>query len=122
MLAVVRKHRTSVPLFKMKGDVPERIIEFIEKEFDVEVEEEDEEYVDITETEWYRDMQRNWTHGDSISVYRYKAGYTQAQLGELLGGVSRQVVCDMEKGRRGISKDMAKKLAKILKTRVEKFI
>ncbi len=122
MLAVVRKPRTSVPLFEMKGDVPERVLKYLKEEFEVETEEDDEEYVDVFETEWYREMKRNWTPGKSISANRCKYGYTQARLGEMLGGFTKQGVCDMEKGRRAISKETAKKLAKIFKVPIGDFI
>jgi len=57
-----------------------------------------------------------------VRVYRDNFGFTQAKLGEKLGGLSRQNVSDMENNRRGISKDIAKKLSKIFKVPVDRFI
>jgi len=47
---------------------------------------------------------------------------TQKELGELLGGVPRQHVSNMERGIRAISKKVALNLAKIFNTSVDKFI
>jgi len=40
----------------------------------------------------------------------------------MLEGFSRQNISEMEKGKRGISKETAKKLAKIFNKPVEKFL
>ncbi|NQU62861.1 MAG: helix-turn-helix domain-containing protein [SAR324 cluster bacterium] len=44
------------------------------------------------------------------------------KLGEMLGGLLRQNVSGMENDRRGISKEMAKKLSKIFKVPADHFI
>ncbi len=55
-------------------------------------------------------------------MYRELHGYTQAALGTKLGNVPRQNVSNMEKDRRPISKETARKLVAIFEVSVEKFI
>lgn len=52
--------------------------------------------------------------GDLLLYYRESIGMTQAALGEKLG-LSRQFVCDLEKGRRLVSVEMASQVAKAIK-------
>ena len=49
-------------------------------------------------------------------------GMTQEKLGEMLGGIPRQHVSNMERGTRSISIKTAQKLAQIFKVSVEKFL
>jgi DNA-binding XRE family transcriptional regulator len=105
-----------------KGEIPKRIMSALKKEFGNKLEiNDDDELVDITTTEWYKEMQANRTPGDAINTYRYNRKLTQAALGDLTG-VSARYISDMENGRRGISKEMAKKLSKVLKAPVERFL
>jgi len=121
MLVVVKTLRTKTPLFEVKGDVPKKIINYLKKDYDVELSEEDE-YVDVFDTDWHKEMRASRKPGDAIKVYRDNFGYIQAKLGEMLGGLSRQNVSDMENNRRGISKEIAKKLAEIFQVPVDRFI
>jgi transcriptional regulator with XRE-family HTH domain len=57
-----------------------------------------------------------------IEIYRQNAGMTLQKVGDLLGGVPRQHISNMEKGTRPISKKVALKLAEIFDVSVEKFI
>lgn len=59
--------------------------------------------------------------GDAIKVYRYNLNLTQAALAEELGILPTHV-SEMERGKRGISKAMAKRLSKVLKAPVERFV
>ncbi|MBI4793037.1 MAG: helix-turn-helix transcriptional regulator, partial [Deltaproteobacteria bacterium] len=76
--------------------------------------EDDEEYVDITETGWYKEIKAQTTPGDAIRVYRENFGLTQAQLGERLGGLPRQTISGMERGKRSVSLAKAKKTCRHL--------
>jgi len=123
MLAVVKTPRTKDPLFEVKGDIPNEVIDFLKRGFEVELtSDEDEEYIDIHETDWYKEARTSRKPGDAIKVYRDDFGYSQAELEKMLGGLSRQKISNMENNRRGISKDIAKKLAGIFKKPVEYFI
>ncbi len=123
MLAVVKKHRTKVPLFEVRGNIPDKVLTYLRKEFEVELSiNEDEEYMDLRESDWYQEAKTSRKPGDAMKVYRDNFGYSQAELGKMLGGLSRQKISDMENNRRGISKEMAKKLAKIFKRPIDYFI
>ena len=57
MLAVVRKHLTKQPLFEVRGSIPTKVMEYLKEEFgkDIEVLEDDEEMVNIFDTDWYKE-------------------------------------------------------------------
>ncbi len=124
MLAVVKKPRTKTPVFEVRGEIPDKLLNFLKDEmkYTVELEEDDEGYVIATETDWYKDIKAHTTPGDGMRIYRENFGYTQTKLGELLGGLSRYRISDMEHDRRGISKEMAKKLSAIFDVPVDRFI
>lgn len=85
-------------------------------------EEKDEEYVNVFETDWYRNIKQRMTPGDNLRIYRENHGLTQAELGKLLGDVPRQHISNMERAVRSISLKTARKLAKLFKVSPEKFI
>lgn len=60
--------------------------------------------------------------GDYLRRYRIDKRLTQAELGKRLGGIPRQNVSNMEKGRRPISRMMAIRLARLFGVSVERFI
>ena len=125
MLAVAKKPRTDIPAFEIRGEVPEELLEYIRKEmkYAVEVEnDDDDEYVNIRDTDWYKEAKASRKPGDAVKVYRDNFGYSQAKLGEMLGGLSRHRVSDIENNRRGISKEIAKKLSNIFQVPVDRFI
>ncbi len=76
----------------------------------------------VFETEWYRQIKLSMTPGDNLKIYRDNRGWTQAQLGDKLGGLPRQHISNMERGVRPISKNMAKRLALIFAVPPSKFI
>jgi DNA-binding XRE family transcriptional regulator len=124
MLAVVKKHHTDQPLFEIRGDIPAKVVEYLKKEFGqhVEVLKEDEEMVDIFETDWYKKISSTTTPGEFLRIYRENAGLTQEELGKKLGKFSRQKISDMESGKRAISKEVAKKLCRLFEVPVGRFL
>ncbi len=80
----------------------------------------DEELVDVFETDQYKRFKKKSKPGDYVLAYRENLGLSQAELGKKLG-VSRAYICDIEKHRRSVGKDMAKNLAKITGAPVEFF-
>lgn len=122
MLAVVKTPNIEI---NIKGEIPEKLISVLEEEYgqDVEIsEEDDEELVNIFETDWYRDIKAKMIPGDNVRIYRENYGFTQTELGKRLGNIPRQHISNMERGSRNISLKMAKKLAKIFNVSPEKFI
>lgn len=59
--------------------------------------------------------------GSAIRGLRLREGLTQEQLAHLLG-VKRSNLSEMENGKRPIGKNMAKRLAKVLKTDYKVFL
>jgi len=59
--------------------------------------------------------------GDILRGARYREGLTQTQLAALIG-VKPSHISEMEKGKRPIGKDMAKRLARALKTSYQVFL
>ena len=102
---------------KMKGDIPERVILFLEEEYGVSLRQtadDGEDVVNALETDWYKRTMAAMTPGKALRIYRENAGLTQAALGERIGGVPRQHISNMENGKRPIGKENAKRLAAAL--------
>jgi len=122
MQAVVKTPHIEV---NIKGEIPPKLISLLEEEFGENLqlaEDNDEETVNIFETDWFQEIKAQTTPGDNLKIYRENHNLTQAQLGEMLGGIPRQHVSNMERGIRPISIKNARKLAKIFKVSPAKFI
>ena len=76
----------------------------------------------VSDTKWYKDIKRGMTPGKYLRIYRENKGLTQIQLGEVLGGIPRQHIFDMENGHRSISLKMARKLSTFLGAPIERFL
>lgn len=61
------------------------------------------------------------TPAKAVRGYRTREGLTQAALAKALG-TSRSVICDLENGRRPVSKGMAQRLAKALSAPYKAFL
>lgn len=70
-----------------------------------------------TAAEVFPDMQP----GDILRGARHREGLTQAQLAAMIG-VKPSHISEMEKGKRPMGKDMAKRLAKALNTSYQVFL
>ena len=122
MQAVVKTPHIEI---NIKGDIPQKIITMLKEEYGKNVhvtKDEDDEYVDVFETDWYKKINAEKTPGDNMKIYRKIHKITQENLGEMLGGIPKQHVSNMENGSRQISKITAKKLAKIFNVSIERFI
>ena len=122
MQAVVKTPHIEV---RIKGDIPPKLLFVLEEEFGTDLlleEEQDDEVVNIFETDWYNRIKSSMTPGGNLKIYRENRGWTQAQLGEMLDGVPRQHVSNMERDLRPISKKTARKLARIFNVSPGKFI
>lgn len=122
MLAVVKTPHIKIHI---KGKIPSRIVTVLKKEYGDKVkltEEEDDELIDVFQTDWYKRVKKTLTPGANLKIYRQNLGLTQQQLGARLGDLPKQFVSNMENGIRPISKNTALKLAKLFKVSVAKFI
>jgi len=122
MQAVVKTPHIEI---RIKGDIPPGILSLLRKEYGRKVhifEDEDDEYVNIIETDWYKKTKAEMIPADNLKIYRRIHKLTQEKLGAMLGGIPKQHVSNMEHGIRPISKRMARKLATIFDVSVERFI
>jgi len=119
MQVVVKK-----PHIRIEGEVTGALVKYLRKEFgEIEViQNEEEELVEITQSDWYRSLRQTIAPGENLRIYRAVHGMTQTELAEKLGSLTRQNISNMENGQRSISKAMAKRLAKLFEVSVEKFI
>jgi len=122
MLAVVKTPRIRI---EIKGKISKRLLDVLKEEYGSDVQiipDEEDEKLDVFETDWYKNVKEKLTPGKNMRIYRQNRGMTQKELGELIGGVPRQHISNMERGIRAISKKVALNLSKIFNTSVDKFI
>jgi DNA-binding XRE family transcriptional regulator len=124
MLAVVKTPHIKIHI---QGRIPTRLMNVLKKEYGkgvklVKEDSDDDELVDIFQTDWYRRVKARMTPGKSLRIYRQNAKMTQDELGKRLGGLPKQFISNMENGIRPISKNMALKLARMFRTSVARFI
>ncbi len=101
--------------------IPDDLMKFLKQKGSVTVTDGDDSEI-ASETEWYKKTKSLMTPGDYLRIYRERAELTLEELGEKLGGVPRQNISGMEKGRRTISKETAVKLAEIFDVDYKKFL
>jgi len=122
MLAVVK---TPLIRIHIKGQIPRQIMTVLKKEYGDKMKltkEDDDEMVDVFQTDWYKRVKKGLTPGKNLKIYRQNMEMTQEQLGAKLGDVPKQFISNMENGIRPISKKTALKLARIFKVSVARFI
>jgi len=117
----VKTLRTEI---QIQGDIPARVLEILRREYggELKIYEGDDEYVELTESEWYKEIRPETTPGDAMRIYRKNQQLTQAQLGKKLGDVPRQIVSNMERGKRSIRLATAKKLSVIFNVPAGRFL
>ena len=74
----------------------------------------------IEDTDFYRDMEVNRS-GNLLEAARFKAGLSQKQLAEA-ATIRQTMVSEFENGRRRITKNMAERLAGVLKIKPERIL
>ena len=122
MLVVAKTPRIDLRII---GEIPEKILRALEEEYgnDLQILGADEDdLVDMTTTDWYRETKQGITPGDILRTYRENTGLTQTALGQKIGGVPRQHISNMENGKRPIGKESAKKLAAALNVDYRAFL
>jgi len=122
MQAVVKTPHTEIII---KGDISEKVLTVLMEEygraFNV-VDDEENEMVNVLESDWYKTVKAKTSPGDIIRIHRENKGLTQSELGNLLGGIPRMYISNMERGHRSISVDVARKLSEIFNVSINKFI
>ena len=123
MQAVVKTPHIEISIRGTK--IPLKLMKVLREEYGKElnlVMDEEDEFVDIFETQWYKNIKEKMTPGKYLRIYRENKRLTQVELGEALGGIPKQHISNMENGHRAISLKMARKLSTILNTPIEEFI
>ena len=109
----------------IKGEIHPRVLSVLKEVYGKRVKlikENDEELVDVFETEWFKKIDSKMTPGKNMRIYREIHKMTQDELGNKLGGISKQNISHMERGIRPISKKTAKSLAMLFKVPADRFI
>ncbi len=121
MLAVAK---TPLIDLRIQGRISEGMVYVLKREYGKSLKltpETDDDLIDWDASDLKKKLDAEAHPGDGVRVYRENAGWTQAQLGEKLG-VKASFVSDMERGRRTVSKRMAKELSKVFKVSVAHFV
>ena len=109
----------------IKGEIHPKLLSVLKEVYGKKVKiikNKDDELIDVFQTEWYKEINDDSTPGKNMKLYREIHKMTQDELGEKMGGISRQNISHMERGIRSISKSNAKLLAKIFDVPVDRFI
>lgn len=71
----------------MEGEITSELVQYLKEKYgDVDViENEDEEWVQITRSDWYRNIRTQISPGENMSIYRKLHGLSQEKLGKKLG-------------------------------------
>lgn len=116
MLALVKKPRIELSI---QGEDVEELLDWIKQKFDISIlSSETENSIPVEETNFWKEMQSNRV-GNLLAGARLKANLTQAQLAAKLK-IRQNMVSDYERGKRRLSASMAKRLAKILKIKIDR--
>ena len=122
MLVVVKTQSDDC---RIEGEISSSSLDMLKRYYSnslhVENNNDDDEWVNIEDTDWYREVKEKYTPASNLAFYRKEKKLTLASLGSILG-VPRQYVSDMEHEKRSISKAMAKKIAVALDCPVTMFL
>jgi ribosome-binding protein aMBF1 (putative translation factor) len=126
MQAVVKTHHIKITV--EAENIPMKLANFLKKEYGNQykvlagkkVVDSDDPLI-AKNTKWYKEIKNKITPADSLKIYRQNKGLSQGKLAKLLN-ILPSNISEMERGKRGISKEVAKRLSLILEVPVEKFI
>lgn len=122
---LVRVKQSGINDFVIKGTISQTFLDSLVKEFGsdlvVEEQDDDEAYVSIKETDWYKQLAAEETPGGNLRFYRTLHHMTQTDLASRLS-TTKQHISDMEHDRKPISKKTAKELSALFKISVNRFI
>jgi DNA-binding XRE family transcriptional regulator len=111
-------------LFEIKGDIPSQVLGYLQQQFgsSVEIVEEEEEFINLFETNWYKQISATITPGDAMKVYRENYGLSLAELGQKLGNLTEENIAEMECSKCEINPEVAKKLGQLFEVSIERFL
>ena len=110
MLAVVKKPHIELAL---NGESPAALLAWIRRRFEVVVlSPRRGDSLPIEDTDFWREMNRNRA-GNLLAGARLKAEMTQTELAEKMG-VRQNMVSEYERGKRPLTRSMAKRFGEVL--------
>jgi DNA-binding XRE family transcriptional regulator len=119
MLAVVKKPPIE---FTVQGAIPDKYLKLLKKDFGPALSVfEDGETIPVTEMNWYREMEKKETPGDTLRFYRRLHKMTQEDLAARIG-VTKQKISNMEHNAKSISRQTAYQLSEVFKISPGRFI
>ena len=121
MQAHVKTPHTNI---QIQGEIPARVLDVLRREYGgkLKIYADEDARLEVTDTDWYKKTKSLTTPGDALRIYRENHALTQAQLGEKMGHIPRQIISNMERGKRTISLASAKKLSAIFNTPASRFL
>ena len=122
LVKVPRMLENGAPVeFTISGNVPVFYLDLTRRLFPMIKENDDDELIEISESNWYKKMQTTVKPGEALRSLRTMREMKQKELAEKLGIEPRQI-SDMETGRAPIGKKMAIKLGKALNINHKHFL
>lgn len=125
MLIVVNQPLIDNGGIKIEGEnIPNKFINYLKRTFgeeNISFEEENTDPVLFRDTEWFKNIRGEITPEENVKFYRKQRGMKQKELASLLS-TSKSVISDIERGRRKVGKEMAKKLSCVFNVSIEHFI
>ena len=102
---VVVVNQPHINEFRIEGTLSSTFLDTLKKEFgnSMRIERtDDDDWVNVTELEWYKEELAKETPGGNLRFYRKLAGLTQKELAEKLNS-TKQHVSDMERNKRAMN-------------------
>jgi DNA-binding Xre family transcriptional regulator len=118
MLVVEKRRHINV---EITGEGADKVIEILKTKLPgLKVSDEDE-YVNITDTDFWKETEKYETPGRALWTYRDNAGLTLTKLAEMTG-IAKSHLSAMEHDKRSIGVATAKKLGSALKCDYRRFL
>ncbi|GEM_PF-2474760 len=119
MLAVVKQPHTNKEVLRIEGTISNGLLQYVNTTYGKENvsfwNNHGEELLDPFDMDWYKDAKKGIKDnpGIKLSTYRWNSGLTQKELAEK-SGVARESISQIERGKRPIGINVARKLAPAL--------
>jgi ribosome-binding protein aMBF1 (putative translation factor) len=109
----------------MRGFIPTPVLRVLRNEFGenltVTTDKDEKKTESVFDCAEFKEFKSRVAPADYVRTYRENAGMTQTEFAEKLN-VTRAYICDIEHGRRAISKQFAKQLADFFKISIAHLI
>jgi hypothetical protein len=107
MQAHVKTPHTDIHI---QGEIPARVLDVLRSEYGgkLKIYDDEDAPLEVNGTDWYKKTKAKTTPGDALRIHRENHALPQTQLGEKMGHIPRQIISNMERGKRTISRASAK--------------